>query len=68
MIAKVIAHGEDRNEAIARMSGALAATRIEGLETNLAFLGNVMRHAAFGAGQVHTRFIDTHKAELLAPR
>ena len=67
MIAKVIVHGADRTDAIARMDQALHETRIEGLETNLAFLRNLIRHPAFAAGQVRTNFIELHRAELLAP-
>ena len=66
MIAKIITHGVDRADAILRMTQALEDTRIEGLETNLAFLRNVVRHPAFGAGLVRTSFIDRHRAELLA--
>jgi urea carboxylase len=38
MLAKVIAHGADRDEALARLADALAATRIDGIETNLGLL------------------------------
>ena len=67
MIAKILTHGSDRADAIMRMAQALEDTRIEGLETNLAFLRNVVRHPAFGAGLVRTNFIERHRAELLAP-
>ena len=67
MIAKIITHGGDRADAIMRMTQALEGTRIEGLETNLAFLRNVVRHPAFVAGLVRTNFIERHRAELLAP-
>jgi urea carboxylase len=38
MLAKVIAHGADREEALRRLAGALAETRIDGIETNLGLL------------------------------
>ena len=65
MIAKVIVHGADRAAAIARMEETLAATVIEGLDTNLPFLLKVLGHAAFRAGDVRTGFIDRYKADLL---
>ncbi len=67
MIAKIITHGVDRADASMRMTQALEGTRIEGLETNLAFLRNVVRHPAFVAGLVRTNFIERNRAELLAP-
>ena len=66
MIAKVIAHGATRDAAIDRLRAALAAIRIEGVETNLVFLQRTLDHAAFRGGDVFTGFIDAHKAVLLA--
>ncbi|MBC7781141.1 MAG: acetyl-CoA carboxylase biotin carboxylase subunit [Proteobacteria bacterium] len=65
MIAKVIAHADDRPAALATMQAALAASRIEGVETNLAFLQRVLAHPEFVAGRATTRFIERFKAELL---
>jgi len=65
MIAKLIVHGADRASAIARMQEALAATVIEGLDTNLPFLLKVLGHPAFRAGDVRTGFIERYKADLL---
>ena len=66
MIAKLIVHGQDRDDAIERMLGALASMSVEGVETNLAFLRRVIGHARFRAGAVSTGFIDGHKADLLS--
>ena len=66
MIAKVIAHGDDRDAAIARMLAALDAIEVEGVETNRAFLRRTIDHAAFRSGRVSTGFVDANKAELLA--
>jgi acetyl/propionyl-CoA carboxylase alpha subunit len=65
LLAKVIAHSPSRNfeDAIARTSRALSEFRIEGVETNIPFLQNVLAHADFAAGQVHTRFVDEHIAD-----
>jgi 3-methylcrotonyl-CoA carboxylase alpha subunit len=65
MIAKLIVRGADRADAIARMEQTLAATVIEGVDTNLAFLLKVLAHPAFRAGDVRTGFVDRYKAELL---
>jgi acetyl-CoA carboxylase biotin carboxylase subunit len=66
MVAKVITHAPTRNDAIERMLAALAATRIEGIETNVSFLRRVLDSAAFRSGAVHTGFVDDHKQALLA--
>ncbi|MCP5370624.1 MAG: ATP-grasp domain-containing protein [Hyphomicrobiales bacterium] len=60
LIAKVMARGTDRPDAIARLTAALAATRIGGLTTNLAFLLNTLRHPEYAAGPVCTDFVETH--------
>jgi acetyl-CoA carboxylase biotin carboxylase subunit len=65
MLAKLIVHAPTRPEAIARMLTALAATEIEGIATNIAFLRRVIDHAAFRAGHTLTSFVDTHKADLI---
>ncbi len=64
MIAKMIAHGADRDAAIERMAAALADFRVEGVSTNIAFLRKVMRHPRFRAGDTLTGFVDAHMAEL----
>ena len=66
MVAKLIAHGLDRNDAIARLASALDATEIEGVVTNLPFLRWLVRHPAFLAGSVSTAFLVDY-APLSAP-
>ena len=66
MMAKLIAHGADRESAIARLASALDATKIEGVITNLPFLRWLVRHPAFLAGSVSTAFLADH-APLSAP-
>jgi 3-methylcrotonyl-CoA carboxylase alpha subunit len=65
MIAKIITHGADRSEAIARLRRALAATEVGGLATNLDFLQAILRQKDFASGKVDTGFIERHRAELL---
>lgn len=55
MLAKVIAHGVDRNVAVARLTGALDRFRIEGVKTNIPYVLRVLRDPAFVAGQLHTQ-------------
>src|SRR5580765_7427342 len=54
MIAKLVAHGRDRNEALERLSDALAATEIQGVETNLQFLRWLAAHPVVRAGAATT--------------
>ena len=58
LLAKLIATGRDRDEAIARMSGALDAFVIEGVKTVIPFHQRVMRSDLFRAGAVHTQLIE----------
>jgi acetyl/propionyl-CoA carboxylase alpha subunit len=57
MIAKVVAHGRDRDEALARLSSALAETEVEGVTTNLAFLRWLVAHPVVRAGGATTAFL-----------
>ena len=65
MIAKLIAWGEDREAACARLSELLACTRLRGLNTNLDFLRRVIDHPAFREARLNTRFIADHEEGLL---
>ena len=58
MIAKVIAHGADRAEAIARLDAALAETVLLGVDTNIAFLRELLADAGVRAGRLDTGLID----------
>ncbi len=57
MIAKVIAHGADRAAALARLEAGLAATRVAGSVTNLAFLRRLLADGEVRAGRVDTGLI-----------
>ena len=63
MLAKLIAHGADRQEAHRRMIRALRRFSILGPTTNRAFLLRVLQHPAYQAGDLSTHFIDDHLAE-----
>lgn len=57
LMAKIIAHGADREEALERMWRAIASTRIGGMTTNLAFHSTVLANREFQAGGVDTGFL-----------
>jgi len=57
MIAKLIVHGQDREEARLRMRRALEAVRVTGLHTNTAFLARLMDDPAFAAADLDTGLI-----------
>ena len=65
MLAKLIAWGENREEARLRLLSMLADTSVGGFKTNLAFLQRVLAHPAFAAAELDTGFIGRHQAELL---
>ena len=58
LLAKVIVHGRDRPEALARMGQALESFILEGVTTTIPFLTRLIRHPDFVAGQVDTRFLE----------
>jgi acetyl/propionyl-CoA carboxylase alpha subunit len=60
MIAKLIAHGATRDEALARLREALAATEVGGVITNLPFLRWLVSHPAVRAGRTTTAFLVEH--------
>jgi acetyl-CoA carboxylase biotin carboxylase subunit len=57
MIAKIIVHGQNRNEAVAKMKRALEELVIEGVETNRDFLFEIIRNPDFIRGNFDTSFI-----------
>ena len=65
LLAKLTAHAETRDRAIARAVAALRAYPILGIRTNLPFLIAVLQHPSFAAGAVHTSFIEEHLEELV---
>ena len=60
MIAKLIVHGKDRNDAIAKMREALNAFVIRGISSNIPFQAALLAHPQFVAGQFNTGFIAEH--------
>jgi acetyl/propionyl-CoA carboxylase alpha subunit len=69
MLAKVIAWGETREEAAAKLAAALAGARLHGPRTNRDLLVRILRHPEFLAGETDTQFLERHPPERLgAPR
>jgi 3-methylcrotonyl-CoA carboxylase alpha subunit len=59
MVAKIIAWGADRLEAIDRLRAALEATDVDGLRTNTRFLWEILGNEAVRAGDVSTRLLES---------
>lgn len=57
MIAKLVTHAKDRNEAIQKMKAAIAGYKIEGISTTLPFGNFVFEHDAFVSGKFDTHFV-----------
>ena len=57
LLAKIMVHGEDRQEAIMRMRRALAETRIEGVPNTVDYLRTVLDDTVFRSGQAHTDYV-----------
>ncbi len=64
MVAKLIVHGDTREQALARLDAALAQTHIVGLNTNVQFLRHVVRSDAFASAKLDTALIERERAVL----
>ena len=62
MIAKLIVHGKDRSEAIAKMRQALNEFVIRGINSNIPFQAALLAHPKFVTGEFNTGFIAEHYA------
>lgn len=65
MVAKLIVHGADRDQARARMIQALAQTHAVGVQTNVAFLTRLMQDTAFATADLDTGLIERQRDTLL---
>ena len=64
LLAKVITHGKDREEAVARMRRALSECVFEGLPTSTPFHQEVLNNPVFLAGKATTRFLEEELSHL----
>ena len=58
MIGKLIAHGDTRQTAIARMRNALAELVVEGIKTNTALHQEILTHTAFHNGGLDIHYLE----------
>ena len=59
LLAKLIAHGRDRDHALERLDRGLRHLVVEGVSTTAPLLRDLIRHPAFRAGDHHTRWVET---------
>jgi acetyl-CoA carboxylase, biotin carboxylase subunit len=64
LLAKLICHGEDRAEAIARMDRSLEELVVDGVPTSAPFHQQVLRDETFRRGEATTHFLDEHLGEI----
>ncbi|HEV3198556.1 MAG TPA: urea carboxylase, partial [Bryobacteraceae bacterium] len=72
MLAKIVVRGEDRASALGRLRAALAGCRIEGIESNLEYLRQIVGSTGFAAGGVTTSFLRSfdyrrHAVDVISP-
>ncbi|WP_194790606.1 acetyl/propionyl/methylcrotonyl-CoA carboxylase subunit alpha [Pseudomonas sp. UFMG81] len=67
MLGKLIAWGQDREQARLRLLAMLDEFAIGGVKTNIAFLRRILAHPAFAAAELDTGFIPRHQDVLLPP-
>jgi len=67
MIAKIIAHGRDRDAALATLQQALADTVVFGISSNTGFLGRLLAQPEVRAGTLDTELVERRVAALTAP-
>ena len=65
MIAKLIVWGDERSHAIGNLRSALNKTQVAGLVTNLEYLKSIASHPEFEKGNITTRFVEIHDADLI---
>ncbi|MCO4889389.1 acetyl-CoA carboxylase biotin carboxylase subunit [Cupriavidus sp. WGtm5] len=69
MVAKLVAHGADREEARRKLLRAVEDCALLGVPSNQGFLANCLAHPAFAGNNVHTGFVEAHmQGALQAPR
>jgi acetyl/propionyl-CoA carboxylase alpha subunit len=66
MLGKLIAYGQDRAEAIARLDRALEEHSVTGIKTNGNLLLSILRDPDFASGEIYTRWLDERLPQLLA--
>lgn len=65
LLAKLIVHADDLDAAVRKIRRALAEFKIEGARSNASFLQALLKQAPFAKGEIYTRYVEDHIAELL---
>ena len=65
LIAKIVAHGATRDEALRRLDAALQRTILFGVRSNLDYVRRILLHPDHRAGHISTAFLEQHTADLL---
>ncbi|KQP78040.1 hypothetical protein ASF37_05345 [Aeromicrobium sp. Leaf289] len=65
MLAKLVAHGPDRDAAVDALLDVVDASAVEGIETNLGWVRRLVDSPEFRAGEVHTGWLDAYEGPLL---
>ena len=65
LIAKIVSFRPDRSSAIERMTAALNEVQIVGLDTNVEFLANLLRHETFRGGMIDVSFVENNLDDLI---
>ncbi|SDN40728.1 acetyl-CoA carboxylase biotin carboxylase subunit [Alkalicoccus daliensis] len=60
MVAKLIVHGADREEAVAKMERALGEFMVDGVKTTIPFHIRLFQHEVFRKGDFNTKFLETY--------
>lgn len=66
LLAKIITHGRDREEALKRMERVLRELKVEGIETTAPFHLRILANEFFRRGEIHTTFIENEFTRQLA--
>jgi acetyl/propionyl-CoA carboxylase alpha subunit len=64
LLAKIVVHGQDRDEAISRFQEVLQEATLSGIKTNLPFLAELAKSETFRNNQIYTKYIDENLGEI----
>lgn len=65
MVAKLIVHGKNREEAITKMKSALGEVIINGISTNVDYQYEILKNEDFNLGNIDIGFIEKHKGDIV---
>ena len=65
MLGKIIVYGESRSDAIKKIERAIEETHVHGIDTNLKFLGTIVRQEFYKQNDIHTKTLEERHTELI---